>query len=59
MCGENAVLVFLAIEKSKGYGCYSTDFAKPVGLPIFGEYDDYGRVVSIKNEEVSLLLLLH
>jgi hypothetical protein len=36
-----------ATDKHSGV-CYSTDWYEPAFLPIFGEYDDYGRIENVK-----------
>jgi hypothetical protein len=50
--GDEATLVFMIPNKysdNKHSGvCYSTDLYEPAFLPIFGEYDDYGRIENVK-----------
>lgn len=56
--GEEIVL-FIVKEKNLlncnggGY-CYPTDLFEPISLPIVGEYDDYGAIENIKNEDLIL-----
>lgn len=56
--GEEIVL-FIVKEKNLftcnggGY-CYPTDLFEPISLPIIGEYNDYGSIENIKNEELIL-----
>jgi hypothetical protein len=51
--GDATVLVFM--KKSKysdsklGGVTYSTDWFEPAFLPIFGDYDDYGRIENVVN----------
>lgn len=49
---DETVLVFMEpnkYERGRNSGvCYSTDWYSPVFLPVFGEYDDYGRIENVK-----------
>jgi hypothetical protein len=47
---ESAVLVLLAIQSNITSACYTSDFAEPVALPIFGKYNSYGEVEQVTNE---------
>jgi hypothetical protein len=50
--GDETTLVFMIPNKysdnKHGGVCYSTDLYEPAFLPIFGEYDDYGRIDNVK-----------
>lgn len=53
--GDETTLIFLkpneyTLEK-KGGVTYSTDWYEPVFLPIFGQYDDYGKIEDIKKTD--------
>jgi hypothetical protein len=51
-CGDETVLIFLRKNKYNdnflGGVCYSHDWFAPALLPIFGIYDDYGRIEDIE-----------
>lgn len=53
--GDAATLIFLKPNKycdsKQGGVVYSTDWYEPVFLPVFGEYDDYGRIENIKRTD--------
>lgn len=53
--GDATTLIFLKPNKycdSKlGGVVYSTDWYEPVFLPVFGQYDDYGRIENIKRTD--------
>lgn len=51
--GEKVVLIPLAKvkEKCEFNVCYPTDVFVPFGLPIFGEYDEYGRIENVETVE--------
>ena len=55
--GDETTLVFLKPNKysdnKSGGITYSTDWYEPIFPPIFGEYDDYGKIESVKIIEVS------
>ncbi len=65
MTGES--VVGYAIEYSSfGYNsgaysglCYSNDIARPLGLPFYGKYDDYGGIESIDDSSIAIKYLLH
>ena len=50
--GDDTVLIFMLPNKyseDKNSGvCYSTDWFEPAFLPIYGEYDGYGRIENVK-----------
>lgn len=48
--GDDTALIFLKPNKyaEKGGTTYSTDWYEPIFLPIFGRYDDYGKIENIK-----------
>lgn len=50
--GDETTLIFMIPNKyysdKHGGVCYSTDLYEPIFLPIFGEYDDYGRIEYVK-----------
>jgi hypothetical protein len=47
---EPTVMVFLAILPQKGYACYTTDYAEPISLPIYGKHNSYGTLEDFENE---------
>jgi hypothetical protein len=52
MYGDETTLVFMLPNKyndNKHSGvCYSTDWYEPAFLPLFGRYDDYGRIEDVE-----------
>jgi hypothetical protein len=49
--GDEATLLFMLpglYQKKPGGVTYSTDLYEPAFLPIFGTYDDYGRIEDVK-----------
>ena len=54
-CGDDDA-VFVIMGKAVGDGVYSTSFYKPISLPIFGEYADYGGIDNITNPEIAQIL---
>jgi hypothetical protein len=53
--GDETTLVFLKPNKysdnKSGGITYSTDWYEPIFPPIFGEYDDYGKIESVKQTD--------
>ncbi len=53
LSGDEIVLIFMKSslyrDERLGGVVYSTDLFSPALLPIFGEYDDYGRIENVKN----------
>ena len=52
---DETVLVFMSVNGTSSWRkdmsgtCYSHDYFIPTFLPIFGQYDDYGKIDSIKD----------
>ena len=54
--GEPIVMLLLRcktynMERWRPLSCYVDDLITPLGLPIYGTYDDYGSVENIKNKK--------
>ena len=51
--GDETTLIFLKPNKyaEKGGITYSTDWYEPIFLPVFGQYDDYGKIDGIKRTD--------
>ena len=53
LSGDETVLVFMIPNKyneGKNSGvCYSTDWFEPAFLPVYGVYDDYGRIENVQD----------
>lgn len=53
--GDETTLIFLKPNKyadgKDGGITYSTDWYEPIFLPIFGQYDDYGKINNIKRTD--------
>jgi len=52
--GNETVLIFMSSQNSKEIGgvVYPQDLFQPTFLPIFGDYDDYGRIESVKKSSI-------
>jgi hypothetical protein len=44
--GQDTVLIFL-LPKATGHAVYSTDNFTPLLLPVYGEYDEYGKIENV------------
>jgi len=57
--GEDIVFYILqenSFRESPGFGtgiCYSDELFSPLGLPIYGKYDDYGGIEKIQNPRIA------
>lgn len=51
--GDETTLIFLKPNNyaEKGGITYSTDWYEPIFLPVFGSYDDYGKIENIKRTD--------
>jgi hypothetical protein len=61
--GDEVVGFVISYDNFKdevGYSgsCYSEAYARPLGLPFFGTYDDYGGIEDIK-ESIATKYLCH
>lgn len=45
-CGDEVVYLVLKNQQEKASGCYVDSFWKPVLLPVFSTYEDYGSIAS-------------
>lgn len=48
--GTPSVLIFMK-TKGRGHATYATDNYEPILMPIFGTYDDYGRIENIERDK--------
>lgn len=47
--GAPAALIFM-LPEGDGHAVYHTDNYKPVFLPVFGDYDDYGKIENVERD---------
>ncbi len=54
-CGDPTVLIFMKAKKNRDISgvTYPTDWFTPAFLPIFGSYDDYGKIENVQVNNVT------